>query len=71
MCKIKGLCIPNSCATTHYVPLDQRRHLDVIDAPAETTVVKYDPVDLPLRQHNEILEMGRQVQHASTNAEAE
>jgi len=28
-------------------------------------------VDLPLRQHDEILEMGRQVQHASTNAEAE
>ena len=24
MCKIKGLCIPNSHATTHYVPLDQR-----------------------------------------------
>ena len=71
MCKIKGLRIPNSRTTTHYVPLDRQRHPDVINAPAETTIAKYDPADLPLRQHNEILEMGRQVQHASTNAEAE
>lgn len=34
-------------------------------------MTKYDPADLPLRQHDEILEMGRQVQHAPTNAEAE
>jgi len=71
MCKIKGLRIPNSRATTHYVPLDRQRHPDVVNAPADTTVAKYDPADLPLRQHDEILEMGRQVQHASTNAEAE
>ena len=29
MCHIKGLRIPNSRATTHYVPLDRSRHPDV------------------------------------------
>jgi len=24
MCKIKGLHIPNSCTTTHYIPLDRQ-----------------------------------------------
>ena len=71
MCKIKGLCVPNSRATTHYVPLDQQRHPDVINTLVEATVTKYDPADLPLHHHDEILDMGRQVQQASTNAEAE
>ena len=36
----------------------------------EATVTKYDPADLPLRHHDKILDMGRQVQQALTNAEA-
>ena len=37
----------------------------------EATVTKYGPADLPLCHHDEILDMGRQVQRALTNAEAE
>ena len=37
----------------------------------EATVTKYDPADLPLHHHDKILDMGRQVQQALTNVEAE
>ena len=55
MCKIKGLCVPDSCATTHYVPLDRQRHPDVVNTTAEATVTKYDPADLPLVEYKLLL----------------
>jgi hypothetical protein len=63
MCHIKGLRIPQSGATTHYVPLDRSRHPD---ARRDSTMTKkYNPSQLPLRTHAEFLEQGRQVQFAS------
>jgi hypothetical protein len=67
MCHIKGLRIPNSCATTHYVPLDQSRHPDVQHNNA--AIQKYDPSQLPLRTHADYIEQGRQVQFASNDTE--
>ena len=42
-CKIVGLRVPNSRATTHYIPLDRSRHPDHGDTPV------YDPTNLPKR----------------------
>ena len=69
MCNIKGLRVPNSRATTHYVPLDRSRHPDVRHNPA--AVRTYDALALPLRTHEQILSQGREVDCAATNAEAE
>jgi hypothetical protein len=69
MCHINGLRIPDSRATTHYVPLDRSRHPDVrADCSA---IKKYDPSRLPLRTHAEFLEQGRQVQFASNRTSSD
>jgi hypothetical protein len=69
MCHIKGLRIPNSRATTHYVPLDRSRHPDV--RCDNTATKKYDPSQLPLRTHADFLEQGHQVQFASNGTDFE
>ncbi|KAG5647119.1 hypothetical protein H0H81_007881, partial [Sphagnurus paluster] len=69
MCEIHGLRIPGSRATTHYVPLDRSTHPAVL---ADRTLPKrYDPANLPLRTHARWLEQAREVQSATTNAEAD
>ncbi|THH12489.1 hypothetical protein EW146_g7643 [Bondarzewia mesenterica] len=69
LCKILGLRTPNSRATTHYVPLDRSKHPNAL---ANTSAVKvYDPHNLPLRTHNEIIQMAHDVQSADTEAQAE
>ena len=69
MCKILGLRVPDTRATTHYVPLDRSRH-PVVCAD-NTAITRYDPKNLPLRTHNELLEQARKVQSATTNAESD
>ncbi|KAJ7468888.1 hypothetical protein B0H11DRAFT_1402930 [Mycena galericulata] len=69
MCKILGLRIPGSKATTHYVPLDHSCH-PAVEADPDAIQV-YDPEDLPLRTHSEIISQGREVEAATTTAEAE
>jgi hypothetical protein len=68
MCNIQGLRIPDVRATTHYVPLDRSRHPDVCNSPSAVKV--YDPENLPLRTHEEILQQGREVDSCETNAAA-
>jgi hypothetical protein len=68
MCKIMGLRVPNSRATTHYVPLDRSRHPDVRVTPTATRL--FDPQNLPMRTHDELRSQANEVQSARTNAEA-
>lgn len=66
MCEIVGLRVPNSRATTHYVPLDRANHPSV---PADTVHV-YDAANLPLRNHKTLLAQANEVQSALTVTEA-
>jgi hypothetical protein len=68
MCNIKGLHVPDSRATTHYVPLDRSRYPNVKDDP--TAVKKYNTHSLPLRTHLKIMAQGREVDMANTTADA-
>ena len=67
MCKILGVRVPGSRATTHYVPLN-RSHC--ADRPSNTPPI-YDPAELPLRTHDEFLEQARTVQLAESEAHSE
>jgi hypothetical protein len=69
MCGILGLRIPDSRATTHYVPLDRSRHPNVINNAA--AVSSYKPTDLPLRTHDQFMAQAREVQSAPTVAAAD
>ena len=69
MCKILGLHVPDTRTTTHYVPLDHSRH-PVVCA-NKTAITKYDPKNLLLQTHNELLEQAQKVQSATTNAESD
>jgi hypothetical protein len=61
MCTIKGVRIPSSRVTTHYVPLCR----DGFPGSQE----QYDPCALPLRNHTSFMEQAKEVQYASTNYE--
>jgi hypothetical protein len=65
MCKILGVRVPNSRATTHYVPLDRSQHPAVLTS--ETAIQKYDPAALPLHTEEEMLRQAREVQESRTN----
>ncbi|GJF00485.1 transposase family Tnp2 domain-containing protein [Phanerochaete sordida] len=68
MCKIRGVQIPDGTNYTHYVPLDRSRHPSTAANPALRA--RYDPLDLPLRTHDEFLAQAREVERAATNAAA-
>ena len=68
MCKIVGLRVPNSRATTHYVPLNRSRHPDVRADPA--AIKEYDPISLPMRTHDEIRTRGEEVQNIPSKTAA-
>jgi hypothetical protein len=62
-CTIRGVRIPGSENTTHYVPLDRSHH------PAVRTgesVPSYDPRALPKRTHRDFLVQAREVDFADT-----
>jgi hypothetical protein len=66
MCKITGLRPPGSTAPVHYVPLDRSRHPKVRADPS--AVKKFDPLNLPLRSHNEFIAQAHEVQFARNEA---
>ena len=63
MCTIKGIRIPSSQVTTHYVPLCRDDFPDSQE--------QYDASALPLRNHVSFMEQAKEVQYASTNAESD
>ena len=60
MCNIIGLRVPDSRATTHYVPLDRSRHPVVRADPTATK--EYNPHHLPSRTHDEMRSRAEEVQ---------
>lgn len=68
MCEIKGLRVPGTRATTHYVPLNQTPHPDVQQDQNRTQ--KYDSRNLPLRTHSSFLAQAAEVDAATTNVSA-
>ena len=60
MCEIKGVRIPSSRTTTHYVPLHRGNH------PQASQPLVYDPSELPLRTHVKFIAQAREVQTAAT-----
>jgi hypothetical protein len=64
MCNIVGLRVPDSRATTHYVPLDRSRHPEVHGD--SMAVKEYDPSNLPMRSHDEIRTRAEEVQNTVT-----
>ena len=65
MCLIKGVRVPETRNTAHYVPLYRANH----PAAVEGEVHIYDPSNLPLRTHEEFLDQARHVQFAPSSAE--
>ena len=68
MCNIVGLRVPDSRATTHYVPLDRSRHPEVRGD--STALKEYDPSTLPMRSHDEIRTQAEEVQNTLNNTAA-
>ena len=64
-CNIKGLRVPDTDSTMHYVPLDRSSH------PCAGPIPKYDPRNLPLRSHEEFHANAQAVITAETRAEEE
>jgi hypothetical protein len=67
MCLIKGVRVPASRNTSHYVPLHRSNHPTVLADNLE--IQNYDPNNLPLRTHDQFLEQARHVQLAPSGAE--
>ena len=53
MCKILDVLIPSGAASVYYIPLDRSTHPTVLNDPSNIAV--YDPLDLPLRSHEEFM----------------
>ena len=60
MCNIIGLRVPDSQATTHYIPLNRSRHPSVRADPTAANV--YNPHNLPMRTHDELRSEAEEVQ---------
>ncbi|KZP23110.1 hypothetical protein FIBSPDRAFT_910310 [Athelia psychrophila] len=69
MCNITGLRVPNSRATTNYVPLERAGH-PAVRADREA-VRRYDALALPLRTHSQIIQQGHEVDKADSEAHTE
>lgn len=68
MCLIKGVRVPNTRNTSHYVPLYRANH-PVVLAGDNAEVAVYASANLPLRTHEQFLDQARHVQLAPTSAE--
>lgn len=71
MCLIEGLRIPDSSATTHYVPLHRANHPDVVAGATRQKVQEYDPANLPLRTPAQFMKHAHLVQFAEDEATTE
>ena len=69
MCMIKGVRVPNTRNTTHYVPLYRANHPVVLADGENLEIPIYNPGELPLRTHEQFLDQARHVQLAPTTAE--
>jgi hypothetical protein len=67
MCEIKGLRVPGTDTTTHYVPLDRTNYPHT---QAEATRA-YDAERLPLRNHETLIAQANEVQTATTISAAD
>lgn len=65
LCEIRGVRTPGTNVTTHYVPLN-REHF-----PRNVQPRKYDPLNLPLRTHEEFMRQAKEVDFAINKAESE
>ncbi|KAI0309717.1 hypothetical protein OF83DRAFT_1038421, partial [Amylostereum chailletii] len=64
ICKIIGVRVPNTNSTAHYVPLNRRSgHF-----PDDNAILLYIAKGLPMRTHNEIIQMATEVEAAPTQA---
>ena len=68
MCLIKGVHVPNTRNTSHYVPLYRANH-PVVLAGDNAEVMVYASANLPLCMHEQFLDQARHVQFAPTSAE--
>lgn len=69
MCMIKGVRVPDTRNTSHYVPLYRANHPTVLADEHDLEIPIYNPANLPLRTHEQFLEQARNVQLAPTSAE--
>jgi hypothetical protein len=69
MCMIKGIRVPETRNTSHYVPLYRANHPVVLADEENQEIPIYNPANLPLRRHEQFLEQARHVQLAPTAAE--
>jgi hypothetical protein len=70
ICTIKGITTPADDRNhTHYVPLDRSNHPDVVADPV--AVRTYNPLNLPLRTHEQFMEQADEVDAATTNTAAD
>jgi len=69
MCMIKGVQVPDTRNTTHYVPLYHANHPTVLALVDNVEISLYNAADLPLRTHEQFLDQARHVQLAPTGAE--
>jgi hypothetical protein len=67
-CTIRGVRVPGSDNSPHYVPLDRTRHPSVRIGGSQAS---YDPRRLPRRTHKQFLAHARQVDFAPTAGERE
>ena len=68
---IKGIWVPDTRNTAHYVPLHRANHPVVLTVTEDENVEIdiYDPANLPLRTHKQFLDQGCHVQLVPTAAE--
>jgi hypothetical protein len=71
MCKIQGLRALDQPGTAHYVPLDRSSHPNIQQDHSGQYVKKYDPFNLPLRTHDELLAQAAEVDATTTIAAAD
>lgn len=61
MCMIKGIRVPDTRNTSHYVPLYRADHPVVLAGDDNEEIPIYNPANLPLRRHEQFLELARHV----------
>jgi hypothetical protein len=66
-CMIRGVRVPGQARSPAYVPLHRMGHPDVNTVPDMPEV--YNPLDLPMRTHQQFMEQARHVEAAPTKAE--
>ena len=68
ICLIKGICVPNTWNTTHYVPLYHANHPVVLTGD-NAEVAVYASANLPLCTHEQFLDQACHVQFVPTSTE--